>query len=146
MSDFTPPTVILLDVDGTVTPLSESDPHKAARQHVPEGVTVYSCHSPIGAPEQFPSFDGPLIGMTGEWAHTDTPTVNIKAWALYGRSPICGPVILAFDDRRPFTSEWLEKLSGPIEGVKGVNLDVMRMIATDQFSLVWPDTTNQHQA
>lgn len=128
-------TIILLDTDGTVTELDDTDPFVAAEVHVAPQSTVFSCSSPPGAPPEFPTFDGPLVGFTAEWAYRETPTVNVKAWALYGRSPIAGPVILTYDDRRPFDTEWLDRLAGDIPGLR---LSAMRSIAA-RHGLTWPD-------
>lgn len=127
-------TVILVQTDGTVTALDETDPYRAAKEHIGPTTTVFTCSSPPGAPDGFPTFDGPLVGFCGDNAHTETPTVNVKAWALYGRSPIAGPVVLVYDDRRKFDEAWLGKLAG---NIPGLNSTAMREIAESR-GLVYP--------
>lgn len=38
----------------------------------------------------------PLVGYIDDWGATKHP-VNMKAWALYGRSPIYGPMVIKDD-------------------------------------------------
>lgn len=64
----------------------------------------------------------PLLGIDGEGMHIgiiddfgaqDRPQ-NPIAWALYGRGPIFGPMILARDDGRDLSDELIEMIRLPL--------------------------------
>lgn len=79
-----------------------------------EGSTVVTLRSPVVAPWDDPN--DPLVGWIYDWGKVMGLPVNLKAWALYGRSPIYGPMLVASDHRRPLDPEFIAMLGRPIEG------------------------------
>lgn len=78
-----------IDPDGTVTPVEQIDVLAAARAELRE-CDVNTLRSPF-------TNDDTYIGIGADWARVEGEPLNVKAWALYGRSPICGPMYVALD-------------------------------------------------
>jgi len=57
---------------------------------------------------------GVFVGAIDDWGATYDPPlpVNRKAWALYGRSPIHGPMWLANDYNEPLDTMLIDMLTG----------------------------------
>lgn len=68
-------------------------------------VTLRSPHLPAGV----------YVGWVDDWGVTKGLPVNMKAWALYGRSPIHGPMVVRRDDGLDIPDEYVEHLARPIE-------------------------------
>lgn len=77
------------------------------------GIDVCSVPPHTYAP--LPSTTAPTVFALHEWGRLLRLPVNRKAWALYGRSPLVGPVWVATDDRAPLSDRWIEIISRPIE-------------------------------
>jgi hypothetical protein len=78
-----------------------------------EGTDVVTLTSPSMAAYRSPH--DPWVGWIFDWGKTMGLPVNRKAWALYGRSPIYGPMLIATDHRAPLPDEFLEIIAKPIE-------------------------------
>lgn len=112
---------LIINPDGRVQSITE--PNVAARADdlfsSTGGSTVLSL---IGAAVLLgdtlrPHEDGPyvFVGWVAEWGRIDRLPLNVKAWALYGRSPICGPMVVALDgepggNRQPLPELFVEAL------------------------------------
>lgn len=75
--------------------------------------TVVTLTSPILATWRDPG--DPWVGWVFDWGIPMGLPVNRKAWALYGRSPIYGPMLLATDLREPLPDGFLSVVASPIE-------------------------------
>lgn len=131
--------VVRIDPDGTVTHLPGTDILAVGRDLFDNITTTFTCQ-PIHGPEvpdTFPSFGYPIVGVCHDFAYSVTPTVNPKAWALYGRSPIAGPALIARVDHHPFPAEFLTLLSTDFVREPNMRLAAMVRIALDH-GLVWP--------
>jgi len=102
-------TVLRIDPDGTITPMA-GDALTIA-QDTYKHTTVVSCGSPLlhpyGDPRSF-------IGVIDDFGAQDLPA-NMKAWALYGRTPIYGTMWLAHDYKIEIPAELIATLSEPVE-------------------------------
>jgi hypothetical protein len=57
-----------------------------------------------------------LVGVIHDWGRTNHMPLNVKAWALYARSPLCGPVYVGNDGsttRPPLHPQLLAALRNP---------------------------------
>lgn len=75
-------------------------------------VDVVHCMSPIitlFAPHRV------FVGVVDDWGLAKGLPVNWKAWALYNRSPIFGPMYFADDTATPLPDELIDLIAGPIE-------------------------------
>lgn len=117
--------VLRLDTDGTVTRCAGAHLVEEARAHFrlldllsPPEVDV----CPLAA-VRHPSHPvhlvapWPLVMCVHQWSTLEGFPVNVKAWALYGRSPILGPAFVAFDGvdtiRSPLPDEWVHRVMAP---------------------------------
>lgn len=137
--------IVRIDVDGTVHECEGSRLLTIAREYFEGGVDVCTGGTPSGAPPEFPQSCGPVVLVCAEWAAMPGGVVNVKAWALYGRSPLCGPVFVAHDQGDAMgDAEWRMPLDdGFIAALRGdqwlelMNEPAMRSIALGR-ELVWP--------
>lgn len=95
-----------IDVDGTVT-ARWTNALDAARAEL-TSTTVVSLSAPI-----LPS-SHVWVGVLDDFGAADQP-LNRKAWALYGRSPIYGPMYVAADGGSELPAEVVAIISTPIE-------------------------------
>jgi hypothetical protein len=110
-------TYVTINVDGTIdtNPVATAEFQKIMLN---EG-TVVTLASPVTR-EHWTSGE-PLIGWVYDWGAVHggpdggPMPVNLKAWALYGRSTIHGPMMIASDARVPLTDEFLAMIDSPIE-------------------------------
>lgn len=132
--------IIRIDPDGTVTRLDTTDVLLEGRElfSLPTTFTCQPIDEQAAVEAGYPCFHVPLVGVCHDFAYTETPVVNPKAWALYGRSPIAGPVLLARVDHEPFDDEWLDRISADWVRSPLMRTDAMRSIALDH-GLAWPE-------
>ena len=97
---------VRIDPDGKITELAE-DGHEAASIAFGSSVTVVTCAAPMLPP-------GVFVGWIDDFGAQDLP-LNMKAWALYGRSSIFGPMILGMDSGGPVPAHVIDMLNEPIE-------------------------------
>lgn len=94
-----------IDPDGTV--IEYTDPDLLGLAHAEfEETDVVVLRSPWYDERVLPDGAPPLVGVIYDWGRDLGLPLNVKAWALYGRSPICGPMWIALDSeddgrRRP---------------------------------------------
>lgn len=96
--------VIRIDVDGTLTRLDHRLVLDAAKTEYESRDVVVLNHPQLGR--------GQFVGVVSDWGRLDQLPINWKAWALYGRSVICGAMFVARDDRQPIdeqTIEWIDQ-------------------------------------
>jgi hypothetical protein len=115
----------LIETDGTV--VTDQAVVEAARIAIEAGgADVVALDSPLTPRE--PAL---FVGWIDDWGVTKGRPVNMKAWALYGRSPIHGPMVVANDLGFP-VGELAAKVSRPIEEwVAPEILDRMRELLGD---------------
>lgn len=139
--------IIRIDVDGSVTEHPGHDLLAVAREHFDGMTSTFTCHPIYGpeVPDVFPAFGHYLVGVCHDLAyHQPEATVNLKAWALYGRSPLAGPVFMARDLgpdplRPPLPQRWIEQVRGFDWLVDGIMLiGHMRELVRDA-GLLWPE-------
>lgn len=144
--------IVRIDVDGTVTRLP--DPARdflevCVRELAPFG--GYSGPTPWGdvIERVEPSVDivtghrGPEVRSSGgvlvlavhEWGRLKGLQVNVKGWALYGRSPLVGPVFAKNDEDDPLDEAWIDWVCSA-DMVSADLLRHMKVIAADE-GCVW---------
>lgn len=133
--------VIRIDEDGTITRYTDADLLGLAGEHFDGMTSTFTCQ-PIDSDEArsmgYPCFTQPLIGVCHDLAYFQPDaTVNPKAWALYGRSPIAGPAYVARVDHEPFDDAWLEQLAADFVQGPAMRVGEMRRLAMDN-GLMWP--------
>jgi hypothetical protein len=85
-------------------------------------VDVVTCTSPLLPP-------GVYVGAIDDWGLAKNLPVNMKAWALYNRSPIFGPMYFADDNGADLPDDVLAMLAEPIESwMPATQLDTMTHI------------------
>lgn len=139
-----PTLVIRIDPDGTVTECAGPALLGLARAELGE-VDVFSIRA-----HQFAPFPGgaDLVACVEQWGATTRNAtggplpINVKVWALYGRSPVFGPAFLAhdrvsedLDDREPLDPEWIATMR--TDWVPADVLERMRAVA-EADGLTWP--------
>lgn len=98
--------------DGSVS--SDPDVVAALRTELDQaGTDVVVLASPIMAAHH--SLDIPWVGIIDDWGATKELPINRKAWALYGRSPIHGPMIVKNDLSMPIDPDFIAMIASPIE-------------------------------
>lgn len=111
-------TYVKIDPDGAVT-TEATVIAEFERLMLNEGEVVI-LGSPLLAPYRDNQTD-PYVGYVHEWGAVHggpgngPMPINRKAWALYGRSPIHGPILVVRDLRGPLPDEFIEMVSKPIE-------------------------------
>ena len=104
-------TFIIVRPDGTV----ETDATVVAefQETMRSQGTVVTLASPVARPHW--SGPEPLVGYVFDWGRVDGLPINRKAWALYGRSTIHGPMLIGLDNRAPLSPEFVQMVSSSIE-------------------------------
>lgn len=104
--------VIVIHDDGRVQRLVGA---QSALSSATEGfrgeTSVVTLRSPFG-PERDNPHAVPLVGVVHERGRLMGAPVNLKAWLLYGRSSIHGPMFVSYDggsDDLP--DDWIDRLS-----------------------------------
>ena len=134
--------VYLIDPDGSVIPCEGADLLTLTREHIGESADVVTL--------SHPAFGGGEIGVgaINDWGRMDGLPLNVKAWALYGRSPIVGPMLVALDgsgaSRPPFPSEVHDLLIDPTfppANMRGAMKDALVVANTDGSMplVLWPE-------
>lgn len=84
--------VLRIEADGTVTPLP------GVLQSYLDGDVFDGCADivTLGSPELQP-YGETFVGAVDDFGFDKRLGVNVKAWALYGRSPIYGTMFVAVD-------------------------------------------------
>lgn len=60
--------------------------------------------------------DIPWVGVIDDWGMTKRRPINWKAWALYGRSPIYGPMVVKPDSpAETIPDDFVKRIAAPIE-------------------------------
>lgn len=93
--------VIRIDPDGTLARLDDKYVLDAAVKVYTDRDVVVLNHPMLGR-------HGEYVGVVSDWGRVDQLPINWKAWALYGRSVICGPMFIGRDDREPIDDELIE--------------------------------------
>jgi hypothetical protein len=77
------------------------------------------------------------VFVVHEWGRLMGLPVNMKAWAMYGRSPLAGPVWVAVDMCATALPEaWLSIIARPIEEWVGAGiLDAMTAVIAAEADL-----------
>lgn len=95
-------TCICIDPDGTVTPLS-GRLLDLGREAFDGMTSVVVLHHPMVADL--------LVGCVHDWGLVKGLPLNRRAWTLYGRSPIYGPMFVALDEGDELPEEFIEAFS-----------------------------------
>lgn len=93
---------VLLSPDGTVREYTDL---RQAKTEFAENYEVVSLHHPMFASTLH-------VGMVGAYSALDGSELNRKAWALYGGSPIYGPMLMFPDDGTSIAAEVATALLG----------------------------------
>lgn len=123
--------IVRIDPTGDVTPVEGRDVLASAQAGLVDlGLGGYTGPSPWG---DWINYDRPTIDVcstrwhdfaplpvTGttvfvvhEWGRLMGLPVNVKAWSMYGRSPLCGPVWVAADGcESPLSDRWVDVMRG----------------------------------
>lgn len=122
--------VLPSDIDGSGIEIVTAMRCPCPKEHVPLPTL------PIGAPES-------LVIAVKDFGRRDGEPINLKAWALYARSPIVGPVLVCWDldddgYRGDLTDEWIERMSGQVDWLEPEVAVRMAGIAQAE-QLTWPD-------
>lgn len=116
----------VMDLPAYTGPVPWDESHIVENRH---GIDVVSARPHQLAP--FPSLHVPTVMCVHEWGRLLRLPVNVKAWAMYGRSPLCGPVWVALDgcvDELPET--WIAAVRHPAaKWVHPRAVDAMQEIA-----------------
>jgi hypothetical protein len=103
--------LVRIDPDGTVTRLAGSN--LLDQGHIACGGALEFLA--LRAPEPLGPGGGLLMGAIADRGALDGLPLNVKAWTLYGRSPVCGPMIVGYDSeqepRQTLPDEWIERVS-----------------------------------
>lgn len=115
--------VIRIDTDGNVERCQGAHLVEEARAHFrlldllsPPEVEVVSLRM-VSHPSHPIVYPGcvPLVGAVHQWSRVEGFPVNVKGWAIYGYSPLCGPVFVARDgdgvNRPALDDEWIDTLA-----------------------------------
>lgn len=100
--------VLLITVDGTVTRHEADDPFVFANEHVAQLLDVVAVGHPGLEPRAW------IMAVDDFGASKQLP-INRNAWAMYGRSPICGPAVFWSDNRDPIPEAVEELVRGAAE-------------------------------
>lgn len=84
-----PINVLRIDPDGTVTTHEDADPLKLGAKAFDGQTDVVTCRNPFVSEVS--------VGVVHDWGAVGGMPLNEKAWALYGRSPIFGPMFYSLD-------------------------------------------------
>lgn len=137
---------IRIDPDGTITEHDHDDVFALAIEAFGGCTSTFTCKPIVDGPgDIFPNFPMYLTGICHDWALTRPgATCNPKAWSLYGRSPLAGPIFIAGWDATDVTidvdawlPEWLRILRTDFVQPGVMNVDHMRRLAADA-GLAWP--------
>jgi hypothetical protein len=104
-------THALIQPDGTVE--TDITAVAAFRKVMLNEGTVVTLGTPMF--DTFRAPNDPWVGWVFDWGIKMGLPVNAKAWALYARSPIYGPMLIGSDLGSPFDDRFLEIISEPIE-------------------------------
>lgn len=140
--------VIRIDTCGTVTRCQGAHLIEEARAHFrlldllsPPEVDVVSFRLLEDWRHPAPKPGGQIVGAVHQWSRVEGFPLNVKAWALYGRSPLCGPVFIAHDgdgvDRDPLPDWWIDEIAGDPDWIPEETYDHMRLVAAEEGA-VWP--------
>ncbi len=80
--------LLRIDPDGTIIEIDDPDLLGVSRAAFDGSTQVVACAAPW-----LPGH----VGVVHDWGRTEGMPLNKKAWACYGRSPIFGPMFLAYD-------------------------------------------------
>lgn len=112
--------VIRIETNGDVIRMDDSitDLTGVAERALAATVDVVTLH--LNAVTPFPGGGDPyLVGVVDGWGRSKGMPVNLKAWALYGRSPLCGPCFVAYDTDGPsrpaLPDEWITAIEQPFD-------------------------------
>lgn len=97
--------VVRIDPDGTVTLQPGTNALAMARGHFSDLTSVVTLVHPL--------MGSILVGYIDDYGLRNQRPLNEKAWALYGRSPIVGPMYVRTDDGSPLPDDFIEKISSP---------------------------------
>jgi len=95
---------IRIDPDGSVLEYASGDPLMLARAEFDGFTSVYTMAG-MGEPTH--------VGVVHDFSRTKGMALNHKAWALYARGPICGPMYLWRDDGADLDADDLARLRAP---------------------------------
>lgn len=157
--------VVRIDVDGTVSRLEGHDlPALAVAGLAPIGgyhgmsltgdridtdaPTLDICSARDNGVAPFPDVAEYLVIAVHEWGRLMDLPVNLKAWGLYGGSPLCGPAFIGLDihrdARRAFASismgtqarpflpdEWVNAIEAPPDWISA---DVRRRMESIAYA------------
>lgn len=104
--------VIRVDVDGTVTRCDGTDLVGLASAALGSTIEIVACNPHTFAP--FPDDQWVILAIDEIARLRERPhVVNLKAWSLYGRSPIVGTAFIALDvdddgHREDLPDAWIE--------------------------------------
>lgn len=95
---MTTPTIVRIDTDGIITEHTTRDLLGLAGAEFDGLTEVVTLRSWWYDDRSDPTrYQPPLVGVIHDWSRTNHMPLNVKAWALYNRSPICGPMYVALD-------------------------------------------------
>lgn len=125
-------------IDGLRSPVETPDERAAIIRHLADqgvvppadgsadfadpigGSDVVVLRSPLIPHDQF----DPYVGYTDDWGMVKGLPVNMKAWALYGRSPIYGPMVVKTDLTSEIPAAVIDMVTKPLD--KWVPREVLR--------------------
>lgn len=102
--------IVRIDPDGTVDLVDGGDLLSVGRTAFDGRTDVITLRSP-----EVDASWGVMVGVVHDTGLLDGLPLNRKAWALYGRSPIYGPMFVAFDQddvggRDPLETWFIDKI------------------------------------
>lgn len=124
---------IVIEPDGEVLAIESPDVASVALDRFsPDGSTVLTLIGPH-ALHLTDEPDALFVGWVAEWGRVNRLPLNIDAWALYGRSPICGPMLVALDgvpggQRDPLPPSFVDALMSSREWVPAELKATMRAL------------------
>lgn len=126
-SIVTDPNVVKQALHDLQHPVESPEDRAAIIEHLAErGVTADDTREfadPIGGSDvvvlhapMLPTAADPWVGFIDDWGMVKHRPINMKAWALYGRSPIYGPMVLRNDDpSTPIPAEFIRMICLDVE-------------------------------
>lgn len=124
-------TIIRVAVDGTVTRYDSTNLLATANAEWPNSAEIVSIQTHEHAPFPDDVDARRLVAMVNEFGRANELPVNVKAWSLYGRSPIFGDAFLAYDQdedgtRAALPDEWIDAITGDPVWISPTTRDAMR--------------------
>lgn len=139
--------LVVIDPDGTVRKFAHMDLIAAADGVIgADRTSVITLGGYPGIPTEGPT----LVGFIADFGATAGEPLNPKGWALYGRSPVHGTIVVGFDAADPanrpnLPDAFVKLLESPVADwdltVDGepVDMDALLRQAATTYSVAWTE-------